>query len=280
MPAAVDVAVTVTEPRRAGLTIGRLWVDAVTFPQAVAAVERLVERKKGGRVFTPNVDHVVMAEHDERFAEAYSRADLSLPDGLPLVAASGLLGVRLPERVSGSDLVGPLMERAAARDLSVYFLGGAPGVAELAKQKLLELLPTLRVVGVDAPMIKMDGTPEERERNLKPVTDAIRAAKPDLVLVALGAPKQELFIDHVAGDLAPAVFLGIGASLDFIAGTVQRAPPWARKVGLEWAHRLVHDPVRLWRRYVIRDSEYPFILLRQIRQNRQHRSPHTRTRTP
>jgi N-acetylglucosaminyldiphosphoundecaprenol N-acetyl-beta-D-mannosaminyltransferase len=270
-------AEAVRDERRAGLSIGRLWVDAVTFPQAVAAVERLVERKKGGRVFTPNVDHVVMAEHDERFAAAYSRADLSLADGLPLVAASGLLGVRLPERVSGSDLVVPLMERAAARDLSVYFLGGAPGVAEKARQKLLEQLPTLRVVGVDAPMINVDGTPEERAMRLKSVTDPIRAAKPDLVLVALGAPKQELFIDQVADELAPSVFLGIGASLDFIAGTVQRAPPWARKVGLEWAHRLVHDPVRLWRRYVIRDSEYPLILLRQLRQTRRS---HTPTRTP
>ena len=125
-------------------------------------------------------------------------------------------------------------------------------------------------------MIKVDASPADRRK----VTDPIRAAKPDLVLVALGAPKQELFIDQVADELAPAVFLGIGASLDFIAGTVQRAPPWARKVGLEWAHRLVHDPVRLWRRYVIRDAEYPFILMRQLRQNRHNRSPHTPTRTP
>jgi N-acetylglucosaminyldiphosphoundecaprenol N-acetyl-beta-D-mannosaminyltransferase len=218
-----------------------------------------------------------MAEHDERFAAAYERADLSLPDGLPLVLASGLLGPRLPEKVSGSDLVVPLMERAAARDLSVYFLGGGPGVAELARQKLVERLPTLRVVGVDAPMIRMDGAGEARAQDLKAVTDPIRAAKPDLVLVALGAPKQELFIDEVAADLAPAVFLGIGASLDFIAGTVRRAPEWAQKSGLEWFHRLVHDPVRLWRRYLVRDSEYPFILLRQIRSQSKTGQPRTRT---
>ena len=246
---------------RAGLSIGRLWVDAVTFPQAIAAIERLVERKQGGRVFTPNVDHVVMAEHDERFAEAYGRADLSLPDGLPLVLASGLLGARLPEKVSGSDLVVPLMERAAARDFSVYFLGGAPGVAELAKQKLVEKLPTLRVVGTSAPKIDVEASPQAR----RAITDPIKAARPDLVLVALGAPKQELFIDLVAEELAPSVFLGIGASLDFIAGTAKRAPEWAQKSGLEWVHRLLHDPVRLWRRYLVRDSEYPLILLRQIR---------------
>ena len=269
-----ETAVRTSE--RAGLHIGRLFVDAVTFPQAIAAVERLVERKKGGRVFTPNVDHVVLAEHDERFAAAYARADLSLPDGLPLVLTSGMLGHRLPEKVSGSDLVGPLMERAAARGLSVYFLGGGPGIAELARQKLLEKLPTLRVVGVDAPQIDVDGPADAR----RPITDRIRAAKPDLVLVALGAPKQELFIDQVASDLAPSVFLGIGASLDFIAGTVKRAPAWAQRSGLEWLHRLLHDPARLWRRYLVRDSEYPLILLRQLRSKPPTGSARPPTRTP
>ena len=125
---------------RKGRYYGRVWVDALTFDGALAACEALVQRGRGGRIYTPNIDHVVLAEHDRRFAEAYARADLSLADGMPLVALSRFRSVRIPEKVSGSDFVLPLMERAAARGWRVYLLGGNEGGADVAATRLIASL--------------------------------------------------------------------------------------------------------------------------------------------
>ena len=242
------------------LTIGTLPVDPVTRQGALERVAELVSRAGGGVVFTPNVDHVVIAEKHVRFRDAYARADLSLADGVPLLWAARLLGRPLPEKVSGSDFVPLLLERAAERGWRVYLLGGAPGVAALARDKLLEWMPSLQVVGVDAPRIEPGDSPELRDL----IVERIRAASPDIVLVALGAPKQELWIDEVRDTLRPAVLLGVGASLDFVAGTVVRAPRWMSNAGFEWLFRLNSEPRRLWRRYLVRDPKFLFILGRAL----------------
>lgn len=241
------------------LTLGKIRVDAVTQAQAIDHILALVRDNLGGRVYTPNIDHVVIAEDDARFADAYSRATLSLADGFPIVLTSKWTEAPLPEKVSGSDLVMPLLERAAQAGLRVFFFGGAPGVAELAKSKLAERLPSLQVVGTAAPRVSTDASKAELLELVKP----IRESRAELVLVCLGAPKQEIFIDMVADELRPAVLLGLGASLDFIAGTVKRAPRWMSENGLEWLYRLNQERGRLWRRYLLRDSRYPLIVLKQ-----------------
>jgi N-acetylglucosaminyldiphosphoundecaprenol N-acetyl-beta-D-mannosaminyltransferase len=245
---------------RKGLYYGRVWVDALTFDGALDAFDALVKAGRGGRVYTPNVDHVVLAEHDTRFAEAYARADLSFADGMPLVALSRLRSVRLPEKVSGSDFMLPLMERAAHRGWRVYMLGGMDGVADVAATRLLERYPSLQIVGRDPAFIDLAASPAQRAAEVA----RIREARPDVVLVALGAPKQEIWIDDVATALAPAVLIGVGASLDFLAGTAVRAPRWMSRVGLEWLHRLGKDPKRMIHRYLVRDAEFPAILARQL----------------
>jgi N-acetylglucosaminyldiphosphoundecaprenol N-acetyl-beta-D-mannosaminyltransferase len=245
---------------REGLLFGKVWVDAFTFAGALDAFEALVAAGHGGRVYTPNVDHVVLAEHDARFAAAYSRADLSFADGMPLVALSRLRAVRLPEKVSGSDLTLPLMERAATRGWRVYLLGGVEGVADKAGKRLKERYPSLQIVGTDPAHIDLAARPEERAAEVA----RIAATRPDIVLVALGAPKQEIWIDEVATALAPAVLIGVGASLDFLAGTAVRAPRWMARVGLEWVHRLGQDPKRMIQRYLVRDAEFPVIFARQL----------------
>jgi N-acetylglucosaminyldiphosphoundecaprenol N-acetyl-beta-D-mannosaminyltransferase len=242
------------------LRIGTLPVDAVTRHEALDFIDRLVASGEGGTVFTPNVDHVVMADENARFRDVYSRASLSLADGMPLLWASRLLGKRLPEKVSGSDFVPLLLERAAERQWRVYFLGGAPGVAALAREKLRDQLPRLEVVGVDAPRIEPGGPAGERDR----LVERIRETRPHIVLVALGAPKQELWIDEVRDALRPAVLLGVGASLDFVAGVVPRAPRWMSNAGLEWLFRLRREPRRLWRRYLVRDPKFIVILGRSL----------------
>ncbi len=211
-------------------------------------------------MFTPNVDHVVMAEHDVRFRTAYQAAALSLVDGAPVLWASRLLRTPLPAKVSGSDLVMPLMQRAAERGYRVYFLGGAEGVADLARSKLEAALPELRIVGTDASRISVDADPGQVDA----VVERIRNAQADLVLVALGAPKQELWSYSRTSALSPAVLIGVGASLDFVAGVQKRAPRWMSKVGMEWLYRLAQEPRRLAGRYLLRDPQFFWILARQL----------------
>jgi N-acetylglucosaminyldiphosphoundecaprenol N-acetyl-beta-D-mannosaminyltransferase len=242
------------------LRVGRLPVDVVTRGGALDAIEDMIARGDGGTVFTPNVDHVVLADDDPRFRVAYERVSLSLADGMPIVWVSRVLGQALPERVAGSDLVEPLLRRAEAKGWRIFLFGGAPGVAEIARERLLERMPRLLIVGADASRVDMNEPASARAG----IVRAIRAAKPDLVLVALGAPKQELWIDEASLEVGPAVLLGLGASLDFIAGTARRAPSWVSAAGLEWLYRLAREPKRLWRRYLIRDPKFLLIVARAI----------------
>lgn len=231
----------------------------MSFTEALEAIERLVEARQGGYVFTPNIDHVVNVEDDAEFAQAYARASLSLADGMPIVWASRLLGMPLPGRVAGSDMVGPLLELAGRRGWRVFMLGAGPGVAEKAAAVARSRWGT-NVVGTDAPMVNLKDAAQ-----IDGIAKQLDAAKPDLVLMAFGAPKQELLIARIAERVRPAVLLGIGASLDFIAGTIKRAPAIMRNTGFEWLYRLAQEPRRLWRRYLVNDPKFLLILLRTLR---------------
>lgn len=253
-------------PERRQVLIGRIWVDVVRFWEALDDIEGLVRSGTGGSVFTPNVDHVVTAETDARFRAAYDRASLSLADGKPIVWASHLLGEPLPAKVSGSDLVLPLMERAATHGWRVYLLGGAPGVAVQAAE-MLQRRPGVTIAGVDAPHVSLDAPAD----GVDPVAERVRAARPDLVLVALGAPKQELWIHRNLERIRPAVAIGIGASLDFVTGRVRRAPRWMSEMGLEWVFRFAQDPRRLAARYFWKDPRFALILAREAIRPRSHR---------
>lgn len=244
----------------ARLLIGSVPVDRVGFDGALDAIAAMIARGTGGAVFTPNVDHVVLAEDDAAFRRAYEACDLSLADGMPIVWASRLLGARVPEKVSGSDLVPRVLDRAEASGWRVYLLGGGEGVARRAVERLAATHPRLVIAGASSPRVDM-GEPASARAAL---VEEVLAARPDVVLVGLGAPKQELFIHEVAPALRPAVLLGIGASLDFVAGTVKRAPRWISAIGLEWAYRLIREPRRLWRRYLVRDPRFVVVLLREL----------------
>jgi N-acetylglucosaminyldiphosphoundecaprenol N-acetyl-beta-D-mannosaminyltransferase len=251
---------------RSRVRLGELWIDSLTFAEALDEIASLVRAGRGGSVFTPNVDHVMLAETHSGLREAYQRASLALVDGMPLLWASRLLGTPLPEKVSGSDLIMPLAALAAARGWGVYLLGGAPGVAEEAAARLRRFCG-VRIVGCDAPQISADGSCEADRL----VIERIRRAAPQIVMVALGAPKQELWIRRVLPQLRPAVLVGIGASLDFVAGRVRRAPRWMSSLGLEWLYRLAQEPRRLWRRYLVRDPMFLLVALRMRRLARRER---------
>ncbi|HEY6458742.1 MAG TPA: WecB/TagA/CpsF family glycosyltransferase, partial [Polyangiaceae bacterium] len=161
-------------PARRRVRLGRVEIDVLTFDQALDAIAALVADKQGGAVFTPNVDHLVMVDHDPRFRDAYDAATLSLADGMPILWGARLLGSPLPAKISGSDLVMPLMERAARRGWRVYLLGGAQGVAAKAAEKLVERFPTMLIAGTDAPMLDMNAPAASRAA----VVARIREARP------------------------------------------------------------------------------------------------------
>jgi N-acetylglucosaminyldiphosphoundecaprenol N-acetyl-beta-D-mannosaminyltransferase len=246
----------VSLPRPPRVRFGSIWIDSLTFAGALDEIDRLVGAGAGGAVFTPNVDHVVSAESNPAFREAYARANLSLVDGQPLVWASRLLGTALPQKISGSDLVEPLMERAGRRGWRVFLIGGAPGSAKAAAKRLSSAYG-VAIVGIEDGRIGLEPSPADEALLLR-----IAEARPQLVLVALGAPKQELWIHARRARLAPAVAIAVGATLDFLAGAVQRAPPWMRRAGLEWLYRLLQEPRRLARRYLWNDPKFLAILLR------------------
>ena len=246
--------------------IGKLQVDPVSFDEALERIVELVDGRKGGAVFTPNVDHVVKTETNAAFRRAYARADLCLADGAWLLWASRVIGTPLPEKVSGSDLILPLALVAAKRRWRVYILGGGPGVAIQARERLSREF-AVDVVGCDAPIVDSDG--ELQIVRSRP-SARLAETQPDLVLIALGAPKQELWIDRFGDRIAPAVAIGVGGSLDFFTGQIRRAPTWMSRAGLEWMFRLAQEPRRMWRRYLIEDPRFLAIVARSRREARRH----------
>ena len=234
------------------IALGPVEVDPLTQAGALDAVERLVAAGDGGFVVTPNVDHLVLVQRDARLRDAYRRARLSLADGQPLLWMARLLGTPLPEKVSGSDLIEPLMASAAAAGRRVFFFGATPQVSAEAERRLVRRHPRLKIVGRDC----SSWSPADPSAPAaSPVVKAVRESRADLVVVALGSPKQEFWMARHDKDLAPAVAIGLGASLDFVAGAVKRAPAWMSDAGLEWLYRLAQEPRRLAYRYLVRDPQ-------------------------
>lgn len=244
--------------------LGSIHADVIDFNGAVDRIVALCRAGQGGSVVTPNVDHVVMAEHNAALKAAYDGASLSLVDGKPLVWLAQAMNQPLPGKISGSDLIRPLVARAAQEGLRCFFLGGMEGIAQRAADILVAEHPGLIVAGCYSPPFGFEKNPEQDQA----VVDVVAAAKPDLVFIALGAPKQELWWHKHQQALAPAVGLGIGASLDFIAGVVTRAPSWMSDAGLEWVYRLVQEPRRMAERYLVRDREIVPIAFRTWRRHR------------
>jgi len=247
------------------LLIGNTWVDNVTMPEAVAAVDRLILRGAPAMVVTPNVDHLVRMTWDPAFAQVVAAADLVLPDGLPLVWASRLLNLvlgqpGLKQRVAGSDLFVRLCQHAATAGHRVFFFGGAPGAAEGARAVLTQRFPDLRVVGTHCPPMGFEQDPKSNEQAIR----RIRQARPDILFVGLGSPKQELWIARQKHRCEVPVLIGVGISFGFVCGQVKRAPLWVQRAGLEWLHRMVQEPGRLWRRYLLRGPWFVPLIAAQM----------------
>jgi N-acetylglucosaminyldiphosphoundecaprenol N-acetyl-beta-D-mannosaminyltransferase len=245
---------------REHVAIGATVVDAITSTNCVERVMRSIGDQRHHLVVTPNVDHIVRLERDEEFAAAYRRASMRVVDGAPLMALARLSGRRLPERITGVDLTTAVLDAAARAGRSVYLLGGAPDVLDAAVARVRAQLPSLRISGWAAPAIDLDVVTPGEEAALR----AIAAAKPDILLLFLGAPKQEKWYWRRVDHLPPCVALAVGGTVEILAGAKQRAPAWAQRVGMEWLWRLAQDPRRLWRRYLVDDAEFIRVAARQL----------------
>ncbi len=243
-------------------TLGHATIDRIDLQTALDQLIAAAALPSVNYVVTPNSDHLVMLEDNSEFREVYSKAMLTVADGMPVVWASKLLGHPIKERVTGAELMPLLCERASRTAHKVYLLGAGEGVAEIAKAKLEQAYPGLVVAGCYAPPFGFEKDPAENQR----IIDRIKASGADIVFVGLGAPKQELWIYRNRERFTHGLFLGIGAAIDFCAGKVSRAPLWMQKTGTEWVYRLIQEPGRLAKRYA-KDTRVLWIIARQYLRN-------------
>lgn len=223
-------------------------IDDINMNEALNRIEDFIAigrvTGKAHQIATINADFVVKSLHDADLRRILQEADMATADGMPLVWSARLLGVPIEGRVTGADMVPALAQRAAEKGHSLYFLGAAPGVAEKAAHILQQQYPALRIAGIASP------SPEAVQAGDPAIIAACKAARPDILLVAFGNPKQEKWIYRHAPALGIPVMIGVGGTFDFIAGVTKRAPQWMQACGLEWSYRLLQQPGRLWKRYI------------------------------
>jgi len=238
---------------RTASLMGARFAD-VSESDAVGLVVDAAVAGRGYWTITANLDHLRRYTQDPQARELMDSADMVVADGTPLIWASRLAGVPLSERIAGSNMIWSICEAASRRDASVFLLGGDLGVAQRAARVLVARYPALRIVGTSCPPLGF----ERDENEMNRIERHLLESAPQIVFVGLGFPKQDLLIRRLRRSLPNASFTGVGISFSFIAGDVTRAPAWTHTLGLEWAHRLLKEPRRLLRRYVVQGM--PFAL--------------------
>jgi N-acetylglucosaminyldiphosphoundecaprenol N-acetyl-beta-D-mannosaminyltransferase len=257
---ATSSAITPPQPQRPlardrvnllGTNIDRVERDAVA-----DWIDAFVTSGRPHQIITANLDFVAIARRHPHFASIIEAADLVVCDGKPLQWASQIQGEPIPARVTGMDLVLTAAQLSAKHGYSIFFMGAAPGIAERAARALEQEIPGTVICGVCAP--RQGDFDEEEDSRL---VMRIRAAQPDMLFVALGAPRQDEWIHAHLEELNVPVCAGIGGVFNFLAGETRRAPEWIQQSGFEWAYRLAQEPSRLWRRYLVDDLPIFFQLL-------------------
>jgi N-acetylglucosaminyldiphosphoundecaprenol N-acetyl-beta-D-mannosaminyltransferase len=234
-------------------------VDPVTKRDAVGAiVDRAVAGEPGAFVCLTNVHTSVEAQSSPELRSALEAAFLSVPDGMPLVWNLRRRGYRSTEKVTGVELMPMVAAAGVAQGLRHYLYGGPPGVSSEAGRRLQELVPGSEVVGADSPPFV-----EAADLLIEGLQERLLVAKPHVLWVGLGAPKQELWMARASTTLSAPVIVGVGAAFDYLAGTKPPAPRVLRHVGLEWLFRLAVEPRRLWRRYLVGNSIFLWLLARE-----------------
>ncbi|GAB4407907.1 MAG: WecB/TagA/CpsF family glycosyltransferase [Anaerolineales bacterium] len=244
-----------TPPRVNVLGVG---ISAINLPQALAIIDDWIARRDPHYVCVSTVHGVMECQRNEAVRRALNSSGLTTPDGMPLVWISRLHGFRHVRRVYGPDLMLAVCERSVAKGYRHYLYGGRPGVAEALKARLERRFPGVQIVGLESPPFEPLTPEQDRE-----AVERINAANPDIVWVGMSTPKQDLWAAEHVGRLNAPVILAVGAAFDFVSGRKRQAPRWMRDSGLEWLFRLIQEPRRLWRRYLLYNPLFIWLLLGQ-----------------
>jgi len=234
-------------------------VSAITMPLAVETIEKWIIQRQREYVCVTNVHLIMECQRDEKLRQIHNRAGMVTPDGMPLVWLSHLNGFRQVERVYGPDLLLAFCARSATQGYRHYFYGGAEGVPQLLVKRLTQRFPGLEIAGMFSPPFTPLSPREDAQ-----IVDMINQTQPDVIWVGLGAPKQERWMAAHLGRIQAPVMIGVGAAFDFHSGLKPQAPYWMQRHGLEWVFRLANEPQRLWRRYLIYNPLFIFLVLQQF----------------
>ncbi len=227
----------------------------------ITMIELLDKMRFGGVVFTPNVDHLIRLQKDQDFYNAYQTSDYRVCDSQFLLYASSFLGTPLQEKLSGSDLFPAFYSYYKNdRNITVFLLGAGPGIAKQAQRKINSKVGREIITAAHSPSFGFEKDEEECQK----IVDLINKSGATVLAIGVGAPKQELWIAKYKDQLKNVkIFLAIGATIDFEAGNVQRSPKWMSEVGLEWLYRTLCEPKRLWKRYIIDDLPFFWLVVKQ-----------------
>lgn len=240
-------------------------ISVVNIPQACAYIEDCIALKEKTYICVAPVSTVVDCQKDVEYRRIINGAGMTTPDGVPLVWLGKLRGEKTIERTYGPDLMEALCNLSQQRGYRHYFLGGTRENNSLLTEKLKAKFPKLQITGSYAPPVRSSGEIEEYH-----VLNQINKASPDVLWVGLGSPKQDYWMRNHRGKLDAPVMIGVGAAFDFIAGTKRQAPLWMRRCGLEWFFRLCYEPQRLWKRYLIGNTQFIYYLLKDSLSGKTH----------
>jgi N-acetylglucosaminyldiphosphoundecaprenol N-acetyl-beta-D-mannosaminyltransferase len=243
--------------RRVGLVLGSK-IDAVSWGEAIERLLKWAHGRESRYVTICNVHVVVTASRDPAYRKVIDGADMATPDGAPVAWMLRRTGFTHQPRISGPDLMWALCDRAARENLPIYLFGSTELTLQSLAERLLSAFPKLVIAGTESPSFHRVSTAEDQAS-----VDRINASGASLVFVALGCPKQETWMAEHRGRIN-AVLIGVGAAFDFHAGKLRRAPKWMQRSGLEWLHRLLTEPKRLWRRYLTTNTLFILGAVRQL----------------
>jgi N-acetylglucosaminyldiphosphoundecaprenol N-acetyl-beta-D-mannosaminyltransferase len=244
------------------VNIAGILMDTHNEEEAVQwAISKLTSKESGcaARIVCPNAQLVYLSHSRKKFAQILQASDLVVADGLWVVWASYILGTPLGDQIRGVELMERICAEGASLGIRIYILGGLPGAAARAAERLEAMSPGLRIAGTDCPAMGFESDPVLNENTLQKIIETA----PDFLIVALGSPKQEYWIEDNYHSIPARVIIGVGAAVDTFAGLRSRPPLWMQDIGLEWFGRLLLEPQRLWKRYLISNFVFIYLVLKQ-----------------
>lgn len=237
-----------------------IHIHNIDYKDLLHFVDTTITNQEKKYIVTCNVDHIMQLQSDEEFLKVYNNAGLVTADGMPLIWASKLLKKPLKTKVSGSDIIPELGKEFEKKQYKMFFLGAGEGVALKAAKQLKKQFPNMKIVGCYSPPFGFEKDKIENEK----IINMLKESKADILFVGLGAPKQEKWIYNNYETYNIPISIGVGATFDFLSGNVKRAPLIMQKLGLEWLWRLGQEPKRLWKRYLLQDTKFFFLFVKEL----------------